>query len=124
MSPVDDTVERGADKLEELSRKAARAGGVKAKLAQPLAEDAEFLRKLKPSLIAARAKGNAPTDGEATQVTAPEPAPAPSTKKAKQPKQSGGGGGPNPFVVIAAMLALGMILAHVVDWLGHRYPRD
>jgi hypothetical protein len=122
MSGIDEKVERGADKLERLSKTAAQAGGFKAKLAQPLAEDAEFLRKLKPSLIAARAKGNAPTDGEATQVSAPEP--APSTKKARKPKQAGGGRGPNPFVVIGAMLALGMILAHVVDWLGHRYPRD
>jgi hypothetical protein len=120
MSGVDDKVERGADKLERLSKSAAQAGGFKAKLAQPLAEDAEFLRKLKPSLIAARAKGSAPTDGEPTQVDAPA---APPKPKAARPKQARGGG-PNPFVVIAAMLALGMLLAHVVDWLGHRYPRD
>jgi hypothetical protein len=121
MSGVDEKVDRGADKLEQLSKSAAQAGGLKAKLAQPLAEDAEFLRKLKPSLIAARAKGNAPTDGETTQVSAPEPA-QPAKPKASKPKS--GGGGPSPFVVIGAMLALGMILAHVVDWLGHRYPRD
>jgi hypothetical protein len=117
MSGVDDKVDRGADKLARLSKSAAQAGGLKAKLAQPLAEDAEFLRKLKPSLIAARAKGDAPTDGAATEVNAPQPPPKPKPKKS-------GGGGPNPFVVTGAMLALGMILAHVVDWLGHRYPRD
>jgi hypothetical protein len=120
MSGVDDKVERGADKLERLSRSAAQAGGLKAKLAQPLAEDAEFLRKLKPSLIAARAKGDAPTDGAATEVNPPQPPPPKPKPKAKKSS----GGGPNPFVVIGAMLALGMILAHVLDWLGHRYPRD
>jgi hypothetical protein len=119
MSAADEKVERGADRLEELSRRAARAGGVKAKLAEPLAEDAEFLRKLKPSLIAARARGEAPTDGEPTQVVPPQPA-APHGPK---PRKSGGAG-PSPFVVFGAMLVLGIVLAHVVDWLGSRYPRS
>lgn len=118
MSPVDDIVDRGADKLEELSRKAARAGGVAAKLAQPLAEDAEFLRKLKPSLIAARARGRAATDGEPTQSGEPV-APPPPKGEAKR-----AGGGPNPLVVVVALFALGVALARVVDWLGHRHPRD
>jgi hypothetical protein len=120
MSAADEKVERGADKLEELSRRAARAGGVKAKLAEPLAEDAEFLRKLKPSLIAARARGEAPTDGEPTQVVPPQPA-APHGSKPHKPS---GGAGPSPFVVFGAMLVLGIVLAHVVDWLGSRYPRS
>jgi hypothetical protein len=120
MSPVDDKVDRGADKLEELSRKAASAGGLKAKLAKPLAEDAEFLRKLKPSLIAARAKGNAPTDQEPAVVARPPtpPKPAKATEKRKS------GGGPSPFVVIGVLFAVGVVLAHVVEWLGQRYPRD
>jgi hypothetical protein len=118
MSPLDDTVDRGADRLEELSRKAARAGGVKAKLAQPLAEDADFLRKLKPSLIAARARGEAPTGEESTQVDAPVPEARPAKPQARRR------GGPNPFLVVGAFFALGVALAHVVDWLGARHPRD
>jgi hypothetical protein len=119
MSAVDDKVERGAEKLEELSRAAARAGGFKAKLARPLAEDADFLRKLKPSLIAARARGRAPTDGRPAPVAAPV-VEQQSTRRS-QPGESGKG--PNPFVVIVAAFAVGAVLAHVLDWLGHRYPR-
>jgi hypothetical protein len=123
MSAVDDKIERGAGKLEELSRKAARAGGVKAKLAEPLAEDAEFLRKLKPSLIAARARGDAPTDGEPTQVVPPAAPGRPSPERGGSHRGAARSGGPSPYVVIAAFLALGIVLAHVVDWLGARHPR-
>ena len=118
LSTVDEKVERGAAKLEELSRKAARAGGVKARLAEPLAEDAEFLRKLKPSLIAARVRGEAPTVEEPTRAPAPAVPPRPA-RKPSGPRSAG----PNPLAVAAAMFALGILLAHVVDWLGSRYPR-
>jgi hypothetical protein len=60
----DALVESGASKLDELSRKAAARGGLAGKLAGELADDASVLRKLKPSLIVARAKGNAPKDAE------------------------------------------------------------
>ena len=119
MSAVDEKVDRGADKLERLVEAGARAGGVKAKVAKLFADDPEFLRQLKPSLIAARAKGDAPTDQEPTQVTPPEPAPKPKAKKAKKK-----GGGPSLFVVIGAAFAVGIALAHGLDWAGHRYPRD
>ena len=119
MSAIDDKVDRGADKLEQLVESGARAGGAKAKVAKMFADDPEFLRQLKPSLIAARAKGKAPTDAEPTHVGVP--AATPAAPKPGKPK--GKGGGPNPFVVIGALFALGMILAHVVDWLGARYPR-
>jgi hypothetical protein len=66
MSALDEKVEHAADRLARLSRAAARAGGVRARLAEPLADDAELLRKLKPSLIAARARGEAPSDGVPT----------------------------------------------------------
>jgi hypothetical protein len=56
----DQLIERGADGLQELSRKARAKGGFVAKFADELAEDAEFLRKLKPSLIAARARNEPP----------------------------------------------------------------
>src|ERR671931_1767182 len=100
---VDETIDRAADKLQELAEKAAAQDGLKAKLAEPLAEDAAFLRKLKPSLIAARARGEAPTDqkpGAGTVV----PPPAPKSPKAKRE----GGGGPNPWLVAGVALAAGI----------------
>jgi len=118
MSALDEKVDRAADKLAELSRAAARAGGVRAKLAEPLAEDSEFLRQLKPSLIAARARGQAPTNGRVpTQVRLPAVEAEPS------PPAGGRSEGPNPLLVLGAALALGIALAHLLTWLGHRYPR-
>ena len=119
MTRVDETIDRAADKLQELANKAATGDGLKRKLAQELADDAEFLRKLKPSLIAARARGEAPTDqkpGSGTVVPATQPKPP----KAKRP----GGGGPNPWLVAGVGLAAGTALAKWIDWRGHAHPRD
>jgi hypothetical protein len=128
MSKADLIVERGAERLEELSRKAAAKGGFAAKLADELAEDAAFLRKLKPSLIKARAKGRepiarasdrepAPQAPSAPQVTAPRPKPKAKAKKSRR-------GGPNPFLVAGVALAAGIAIAKVIDWRGHAHPRD
>ena len=57
---ADQVVDRGADKLDEIAERTASEEGVKAKLSDELAGDAEFLRKLKPSLMVKRAKGEAP----------------------------------------------------------------
>jgi len=57
---ADQTVERAANKLQQLANQLAGEGGLRSKLAQPLAEDADLIRKMKPSLIKARAKGEAP----------------------------------------------------------------
>jgi hypothetical protein len=121
MNKGDLLVDRGADRLQELAQKAAAKGGVGEKLAQPLAEDAAFLRKLKPSLIAARAKGQAPTNqkpgAETVAPSAPQLGPRPK-------KKSGKHGGPNPFLVMGVALVAGILLAKVVDWRGHAHPRD
>jgi hypothetical protein len=106
----DTAIEHGADRLAELAERAEAQGGVKAKLAPELAEDAAFLRKLKPSLIVARARGQNPV----------EPAPAPS----RDAKPAASRGGPNPFLVAAAALAVGILLAKTIDWRGHAHPRD
>jgi hypothetical protein len=122
VSKGDQLVERSADRLEELSHQAAAKGGVGAKIAQPLAEDAAFLRKLKPSLIKARARGETPTDQEpgteAVMPTAPQLGPRP---KKRNPRR---GVGPNPILVIGVGLAVGILLAKVIDWRGHAHPRD
>ena len=115
---ADHAVDRGADKLEELSERTAGDGGLKGKLSDELADDAAFLRKLKPSLMVARAKGEAPTnDKPGVPRTAPA-APllgAPPTRKRK---------GPNPWVVLGGAMVGGYFIAKVVDWRGHAHPRE
>jgi hypothetical protein len=118
MTRGDQAVDKGSAKLRELSAKAARRGGVAEKLAQPLAEDAAFLRKLKPSLIAARARGEAPTDGRPGGEPVAPPGPQVTRRRGKK------GGGPNPFVVVGVMFAVGYVLAKVIDWRGHAHPND
>jgi hypothetical protein len=120
MTKADLFVERSADFLADLSRKAAAEGGLAARLAQPLAEDAVFLRKLKPTLVMARLRGEAPTDGH-VDIEPAEPPPAVS-EPAPAPKKKGSGG-PNALVVAAAAFAIGVLVAKVVDWRGHAHPR-
>jgi hypothetical protein len=111
---ADRAVETAADKLESFVRDARAAGGVKAKVADALAEDPAFLRKLKPSLIKARAKGEAP----------PPPAPSgPQLERPAPPKPKRKRGGPNPFLVLGAAFAIGYVAAKAIDWRGHAHPR-
>jgi hypothetical protein len=106
-----------ADKAEAASEKLAGESGLKGKLADELADDAVFIRKLKPSLMKKRARGEAPTDEKPGETRA-----APSGPQlGKRP--SAKSGGPNPFVVVGAALAVGRILAKVIDWRGHAHPR-
>jgi hypothetical protein len=121
MTKADQTVESAADKLEGFVREAQRSGGVKAKVGDALAEDPEFLRKLKPSLIAARAKGEAPTDEPSGTPATPRSAPSGPQVARPKPKQSGGG--LSPWVVLGAALAGGYLLAKILDWRGHAHPR-
>jgi hypothetical protein len=127
MTRGDQLIERGATRLEALARSAAANGGFQAKFADELAEDAEFLRKLKPSLIAARARGRAPTNQtpgsrpQAPSVPQITTERRPKPKKQKAPKKAGDG--PNPFVVAGVALAAGIALAKIIDWRGHAHPR-
>jgi hypothetical protein len=153
MTKGDQLVERGAAFLEKLSRKAASEGGIAAKLAEPLGEDADFLRKLKPSLVMARIRGEAPTDGRADTTasvessTPPPPEPPPTVESSTPPpptvesstlppppppapaanpkskKAKKKGSGPNPVVVAAAAFVVGVFVAKLVDWRGHAHPR-
>jgi hypothetical protein len=122
MTTADQKVEHAANKLQQLANQMAGEGGVKAKLAEPLAEDADFIRKLKPSLIKARAKGEAPTNQQPGK--APLSPTGPQLGKRKKPKQDGGGGGPNPFLIVGVALVAGIALAKWIDWRGHAHPRD
>ena len=67
----DRAIESGRTSSTQLSDKAAAKGGVAGKLAGELADDASFLRKLKPSLIVRRAKGELPKDAEPGAAAAP-----------------------------------------------------
>jgi hypothetical protein len=115
---ADQVVDKAADRLQEMADKAAAQEGVAAKLAQPLADDAAFLRKLKPSLIKERARGNAPTNQKPAHGTV-----APSGPQPTQPK-SGGKRGLSPFLVVGIAFAVGIALAKIIDWRGYAYPRD
>ena len=85
MTSADLLVERGAERLHRLAgRAAARGDGVGTWLAEELEADAKFLRKLKPSLIAARVRAN----GAAPAEPPPEPGnpgPPPSEPANPQP---------------------------------------
>lgn len=121
MTTADQKVERAANKLQQLANDLAGEGGLMAKLAEPLAEDADFIRKLKPSLIRARAKGAAPTNQQ------PGKAPLSPTgqqlgKRSKRKKKRGGS--PTPFIVVGAALVAGIVLARWIDWRGHGHSRD
>lgn len=116
MSRADQLVDQAADRLQKFANDAAGEGGLMAKLAEPLADDAAFVRQLKPSLIKARFKGEAPLDGPPGHGTV-----SPSSPPAER---SPSGSGPNPFVVMGAAFVLGIVLAKVIDWRGHAYPRD
>jgi hypothetical protein len=118
MTAVDQKLEQAADKLQQFANRMAKEGGLKSKLAQPLAEDADLIRKLKPSLIKARAKGEAPTNQQpAATAVAPS-----SPQLGKRPKRKGGG--PNPWLIVGVGLAAGIFLAKWIDWRGHAHPRD
>jgi|SRR5581483_1966800 len=112
---LDGAVESGSARLGRLSEQAAGRGGVAGKIAPALADDAAFLRKLRPSLIRARLKGAAPEDEPAAAIPVPEaPRAAPRARRS---------GGPNPFPVIAAAAIAGVVIAKALDSWGHAHPR-
>jgi crotonobetainyl-CoA:carnitine CoA-transferase CaiB-like acyl-CoA transferase len=131
MTSADLLVERGAERLHRLAgRAAARGDGVGTWLARELEADAAFLRKLKPSLIAARVRANgaapaepppppAPANPEPpAAASGPEPAAPPPKRK---PKPSGG---PSPWLFVGAALVVGIVAAKVLDWRGNADPSD
>jgi hypothetical protein len=116
---IDSLVEKGANGLQSLSQKAATSRGLASKLAPELADDAAFLRKLKPSLMAARARGRAPTNQKPGEdVVAPS-----GPQLEDRPKQRKRGR-PSPWIVLGVAFAAGVVLAKVIDWRGHAHPSD
>jgi hypothetical protein len=140
MSSADALFDRAADWLDAQARSFRQAGdGWKGRLAEELADDADFLRKLKPSLVQARLRGDAPTGQKpgtpvpssprsaapAAPGDAPPPSPSPSAHTEVRPpkRKKPSRGGPNPFVVAGAALAVGILAAKIIDWRGHAHPR-
>ena len=121
MTTADQKVERAANKLQQLANELAGEGGVRAKLAEPLAEDADFVRKLKPSLIKARAKGEAPTNQKPGKAPLSPTSPQLGKRRKRKRKSTGG---PNPFILVGVALVAGIALAKWIDWRGHAHPRD
>lgn len=119
MAAGDETVEKAADKLQEAADRAAGRGGLAGKVAQPLADDAAFLRKLKPGLVAKRIKGELPIGQSPAKGTVHAPPTSPGNHR-----KPGKRGGTNPLVVIGGALVLGVFLAKVLDWRSHAHPRD
>jgi hypothetical protein len=127
MTKADLLVERGAQRLQHLASRAARRGdGIGTWLSEELTADAAFLRKLKPSLIAARAKGDAPMNTPpASPPPQPQPQqPPPQPRSNPNRKRGKRGGGISPLLVVGAALATGILVAKVIDWRGHAHPRD
>lgn len=115
MTKADQLVDRAASRLQEMADKAASEGGVAAKLAQPLADDAAFLRKLKPSLILARLRGEAPTNQMPTHGAVAPSGPQLAKRRSR---------GPSPFLFVGIAFAVGIVLAKVIDWRGDAHPSD
>jgi hypothetical protein len=126
MTMADLLVERGAQRLQHLASRAARRGdGIGTWLSEELTADAAFLRKLKPSLIAARAKGDAPMNtppASPPPQAPPQQPPQPRKNPRKQRRKRSGG--ISPLLVVGAALATGILVAKVIDWRGHAHPRD
>lgn len=123
MTTADQKVEGAADKLQSVADRMASEGGLKGKLAQPLAADADLLRNMKPSLIKARAKGNAPTNRKPGEGTVAPGGPQ-LGDRVPAPKKGKGRGGPNPWLVVGVALAAGIVAAKWIDWRGHAHPRS
>ena len=116
MTKADQAVDTAADKVASFVREARAAGGIKGKLGDAFAEDPEFIRKLKPSLIKARAKGRR------TVEPAPQAPSGPQLDRPKPPKAKRRGG-PSPWLIMGAAFAAGYVLAKTIDWRGHAHPR-
>jgi hypothetical protein len=119
MSAVDHKVDRLADGLDRVAVKEAPKGGVHAKIADELVDDAAFLRKLKPSLIKARVKGELPTNEKPGS-----PRVGPSGAQLGSRPRRRKGRGPNPWLVAGIALAAGLLMAKAIDWRGHAHPSD
>lgn len=116
MTRGDQLIERAANRLESFARHSASEPGMKGKLAEPLADDADLLRAMRPSRIAARLRGR--PDGEATEARKPLPQVEPERRREPSGRRR-----PPAIALAVGAFALGVLIAKVVDWRGHAHPR-
>jgi hypothetical protein len=109
---ADGLVDQAADRLREFADRAAQQGGIAGMLADELADDAAFLRRLKPSAIVARAKGEAPKDLPAGTGTPPTTS-RPLVGATPNPNP---GTGVSPLLIVGAAFVVGIALAKLIDW--------
>jgi hypothetical protein len=124
VNKADAAIDRASDRLRDLSESLEERGGLAGKVADPIAEDADFLPKLKPSLIEERLKEN-PTGSEppTEMPSPPKRRPAPSgARKASSGSEKAGGKKVLPLV--GAAFGAGVVVAKIIDWRGHAHPRD
>jgi hypothetical protein len=119
MTKADLVVERSAQRLQHLADKAAARGdGVGEWLAEELRNDATFLRKLKPSLIKARAKGQAAKSPEPEAPSSSAPSGPQLGKRPRKKRRKSGKGRPPPIAIVGAAFVAGIVLARVIAWRG------
>jgi hypothetical protein len=112
MTKADHAVEKSADSLDHLAGKAAdRHDGVGQWLAKELKNDAAFLRKLKPSLIKARARNKKGKDAPPSAPSGPQLAGSSPKKKQRRNRKA-----PPPIVIVGAALVAGVVVAKVISW--------
>jgi hypothetical protein len=114
MNRADNAFERAAGKLDELAAETEEKGGVAAKLAPALADDADFLRTMEPSKVAQRVRGGRPSE------TASKSRHTPSTKGSRR---SAGAGRLAALAPAGAAFALGVLVAKLIDWRSYAEPR-
>jgi hypothetical protein len=115
VSKADAAIDRASERLREASESLEERGGMASKLAEPLAEDAGFLPKLKPSLVTERIKRD-PT-GSGSYETAPRPDRKPASSGGKKFSQR------KVLPLVGGAFAGGFLMAKIVDWRGHAHPR-
>ena len=115
MTKADRIVRQAADKVEEIAATAAEKGGPLGKLAPALEGDAEFLRKMEPSKIARRVRGDdVRGDGPLRPVRALE-----TPQPAQKPRPPGALAS---LARIGAAFALGVLVAEFIDWRSYAEP--
>lgn len=119
MTKGDQAVDAVADRVATFVRQSRTANGIRAKVGDALADDPEFIRKLKPSLIKARVQGQGTTEPAGGTPRAPS---GPQVER-PEPARAKRRGRPSPWLVVGAAFVAGYALAKIVDWRGHAHPR-